>query len=166
MYCMLRVFCATSWELEAERGLFYDVVGQFNETQAMRSGILYVPVSLTNIRDKRPYQYALDENLRDSRHYILAVTDGWGPPERNFESDYRLAVECRQDPALPMKGIEILLRYRPGAPPPFAAELSAAGLNPRRFADAAEFQKEVGELLAGWLPEDAAGAESSRAVTP
>jgi len=164
MYRMLRIFCATSWELEAERGLFYDVLGQFNETQAMRSGVLYVPVTLTNIRDKRPYQYVLEENIRDSRHYILAVNDGWGPPERNFENDYRLAVECGLNPSLPMKGTEILLRHRPAAPSPFAAELAAAGLNPRSFADVAEFQKEVVQLLAGWLPEDAA-AESSRTNT-
>jgi hypothetical protein len=163
MYRMLRVFCATSWELEAERGLFYEAVGQFNETQAMRSGVLYVPVSLTNIRDKRPYQYVVEENLRDSRHYILAVSDGWGPPERNFEYDYHLAVECRLNPALPMRGIEILLRHRPGIRAPFAEELAAAGLNARGFADAAEFQREVGQLLAGWLPEDAAMADSSRA---
>jgi hypothetical protein len=165
MYRMLRVFCATSWELEAERGLFYEVVGQFNESQAMPSGVLYVPVSLTNIRDKRPYQYVVEENLRDSRHYILAVSDGWGPPERNFEDDYRLAVEYSLNPALPMRGIEIVMRQRTGAPSPFAAELSAAGLNPRRFADAVEFRREIGQLLAGWLPEDAAMADSSRAGT-
>ena len=49
MYRIHRVFCATAWELEGERRAFYDLLGEFNEAEAMRRGVLYVPVSLTNV---------------------------------------------------------------------------------------------------------------------
>src|SRR5438270_7258065 len=106
MYRMHRVFCATSWELEGERRAFCDLIGVFNEEAAMQRGILYVPVSLVNIRDKRPYQYDIEENIRTSRHYVAALSGDWGPRERNFEADYRLACSCAGDPWLPMKGVE------------------------------------------------------------
>src|SRR5450759_4106633 len=110
MYQMHRVFCATSWELERERQAFEDVLGEFNEAEAMKRGVLYVPVSLVNIRDKRPLQYTVDENIHACRHYILALCDNWGPPERNFERDYQLALECRADPSQPMREIAFLLK--------------------------------------------------------
>src|SRR4051794_13106588 len=105
MFRMQRVFCATAWELEAERRALYDVIGAFNEAEAMLRGLLYVPVSLTAFRDKRPLQFTVDENIRDAAHYILAITGDWGPPERNFERDYALALHSQSDPALPMQTV-------------------------------------------------------------
>src|SRR5262245_43351835 len=69
MYHMHRIYCATPWELEEERGTFYAAVGEFNATHAMPHGVLYVPVSLGSVQDKRPYQYALKDNIRACRHY-------------------------------------------------------------------------------------------------
>jgi hypothetical protein len=152
---MLRVFCATAWELEGERRAFYDVIGQFNEIEAMQHGILYVPVSLTNTPDKRPYQYTLEENIRACRHYILAVSDDWGPKERNFERDYRLALECRDDAALPMSHVTILLRNQPdGKPSPFAATLASASFTSTAFSGVGDFQEMLRGLLVAWLPAD------------
>ena len=151
-------FCATSWELEGERRAFYDVVGQFNETDAMPARVLYVPVSLTNIHDKRAYQYTVEENIRDCRHYILAVSEDWGPRERNFERDYRLAVECRADPSLPLRQTAILVRNQPdGAASPFIATLAATGFSSIAFSGIDDFQHAIRGLLTAWLPEDAAG---------
>src|SRR5215475_3739834 len=119
MYHMHRIYCATPWELEEERGTFYAAVGEFNATHAMPRGILYVPVSLGSVPDKRPYQYAVTDNIRACRHYIQ-VLDAlppdqppnaiWGPPQRNFESDLRLALACSADPALPMCEVAVLLK--------------------------------------------------------
>jgi hypothetical protein len=163
MYRMHRVFCATSWDLEGERQAFYEALGKFNESAAMDRGVLYIPVSLVNVRDKRPYQYVVDENIRDCRHYIAALSDNWGPVERNFRKDYRLALTCARDPALPMQGVALLLRVEPEDPPPaFAAELQGAGISPVVFSDVSSFTALVNQLLAGWLegdaPESAAGA--------
>lgn len=133
--------------MEAERSCFYDVIGQFNEAHSMASGILYVPVSLVNVRDKRPVQYVVDENIRDSRHFILLLSENWGPIERNFENDYLLARECAADPALPMHEVALLRRIersgRPladGIPEPDAA-----------FATMDEFKECIRSLLERWF---------------
>jgi hypothetical protein len=157
MYRMNRIFCATSWELEEERRAFHDIAGQINETKAMPSGMLYVPVSLTNMPDKRIHQHAVNDNIRACRHYIVAISEDWGPKERNFERDYRLAIACSEDPALPMRHVAILLRDLPdGSAPLLAAALESSGCAPRRFRDTAEFSGIVRQLLSEWLPADVA----------
>jgi len=149
MYRMLRVFCASSWELERERRAFYDVVGQINEI-AMADGLLYVPVSLTNIRDKRPYQCLVEENLAECSHYILALTEAWGPAERNFERDYQLALEELARPSSPMRNVKLLVRE----PSSCTDDLATAGYAPIRFATIEDFQRIVRELLADSLTGD------------
>ena len=152
MYQMHRVFCATSWELEGERRAFHDVLGAFNEAAAMPRGVLYVPVSLGTMRDKRPYQYAVDENIRACRHYILALTEVWGPPERNFERDYQLALACRDDPSLPMRECAFLVNT-----PPAGNEVQPAGAE---FRTLDEFTGHLHRLLSEWIEADAEGAGS------
>lgn len=147
MYRMHRVFCATSWELESERRAFHDVVGEVNAAEAMKHGVLYVPVTLVNMRDKRPFQYVVDENIRDCRYFVLALADGWGPPERDFARDYRLALSCREDPALPMRETVFLWqksadgRALPAGMPAPAAEFSSPD----------EFKAHVRTRLREWL---------------
>ena len=163
MYRMLRIFCATAWETEGERRAFYEILGQFNETHGIPSGTLFVPVSLINIHDKRPYQYTVDENIRECRYYILVPGDDWGPPERAFERDYKLALACAGDAALPMRDTAILLRTLPdGSRAPLAAVLDAAALPYATFSTADDFQRAVTSLLLKWLAiecaEGAAGA--------
>jgi len=160
MYRMRRVFCATSWELEGERRAFYDVVGQFNEI-AMADGQLYVPVSLTNIRDKRPYQYTIEENLAECRYFILALSDGWGPPERNFQRDYHLALQHLADPGSPMREVRLHLREPPSCP----SDLVAGDQAPCTFADIRDFERILRSWLADWLAADRmelAGASASQ----
>jgi len=147
MYQMHRVFCATAWELEGERRAFQDVVGEVNAAEAMTRGLLYVPVTLVNIRDKRPSQYAVDENIRACRYYMLAASDGWGPPERHFERDYRLALACRQDPALPMR--ETAFLWQRLAPESVVPEGLPAPT--REFTTTDDFKVRVRELLVEWL---------------
>jgi hypothetical protein len=99
----------------------------------------------------------VEENIRACRHYILAVSDNWGPRERNFERDYRLALECRADESLPLRQTAILVRNEPGGDPsPFLATLAAAGFSSSAFSGVDDFRQIVRGLLAGWLPEDAA----------
>jgi hypothetical protein len=157
MYKMLRVFCATSWELEDERQAFYDVVGSVNETEAMKLGVLYVPVSLGNCADKRPLQHTVNENIRAVRHYLLAIDEDWGPKERSFERDYRLAMECAADPTMPMSELRILIRRQPdGSPAPFGATLESAGFSKIDYGTVDEFKQIVSGLLCEWLSADAA----------
>ncbi len=147
---MNRVFCATSWELEGERRAFYDVVSEFNQATGLARELLYVPVSLTNVRDKRPLQYTIEENVRESFAYVLVLTDGWGPAERNFERDFRLALECQRDPALPMRHVALLWQ-RPPDHPPFLADVEQRGVSPVPFDDTAGFRREALRLLSEWV---------------
>ena len=165
MYRMFRIFCATAWELEGERIAFCDDIGRFNEAEAMKANILYVPVCLLNMRDKRPLQYSIEQNIRDSSYYILCLSEDWGPKERNFARDYRLALQCRDDASLPMRHTQILLRTDiPGRPHPFAAELAKEGFSCEVFSTMAEFQQILHRLLSEWLPADAAaGAQFAHA---
>lgn len=151
MFQLNRVFCATSWELEGERRAFYDVVAQVNESQGTGHGKLYLPVSLTNVRDKRPLQYTVEENIRDSAAYLLALSGDWGPLERHFERDLRLALELQRDPAAPMRHVALLLRRSPASPTSFLAEVAALGVAPILFDDVAGYRLEAHRLLSEWL---------------
>ena len=111
-----RVFCATPWELEGERRRFTELIGEFNETRALPHQVLFVPVSLINIGDKRPVQYVIDENIEACRHYLLVLTDSWGPEQRNFRKDYLLALQCQADPKLPMAEVCVLHKRFPSEP--------------------------------------------------
>jgi hypothetical protein len=148
MYQMRRVFCGTSWELEGERRAFYDVVGEVNENVAMKRGVLYVPVSLlTRVRDKRPLQYEIDENIRACHYFLLALTDGWGPAERHFERDYRLALSCQRDPELPMR--EIAFLWQSSVPGTAVADGLPAPTH--EFSTTESFKAHTRALLSGWL---------------
>jgi len=157
MFQMHRIFCATPWELEAERNRFHDLIGNFNETAAMHRGVLYVPVTLLNIRDKRPMQYAVDENIRDCRHYLLLLSEDWGPVERNFRNDYQLALQCIADPTLPMQSAAVLSKKQLSGVP------IVEGLTEPRatFATLAEFDGCVNNLLEVWLESIASTGAAS-----
>ena len=147
MYQLHRIFCATPWELERERAHFYDVVGAFNESSAMQAGILFVPVTLGNVRDKRPLQYAVEENIQDCRYYIQILLDDWGPTERNFRNDYHLALQSVDDPAMAMQAVAVLAKKQPSG-----AGLADGLPEPRAFfTTMQEFDACVNELLTGWL---------------
>lgn len=150
MYEMHRIYCGTPWELEEERRTFTDTVGSFNQT-AMARGVLYVPVSLpANVPDKRPVQFTVNENIRTCRHYLqvldTAPADGWGPPQRHFERDLQLAIECCADPRMPMSSVAVLLK-RPTAPPPGLDPL----LRTESFGNVDEFQQKLIAILSAWL---------------
>jgi hypothetical protein len=160
MFQMHRVFCATPWEMEAERHRFYDVIGRFNETVAMQKGVLYVPVTLTNVMDKRPLQCAVDQNIRECRHYILLLSEDWGPVERNFRNEYHMALQCGDDPALPMESVAVLAKKQPSGQP------LAEGLPEpvATFSMLAEFDECVTALMSGWLESLPADEASTRAA--
>ncbi len=160
MYQMHRIFCATPWEMETERRAFYQITGQFNEREGMPRGILFVPVTLNPVRDKRPFQFEVDENIRACRHYLVLLSEDWGTVERNFENDYPLAQQCAADPALPMRTVTVLHKRQLSGKP-----LAAGMPDPEStFSTPAEFCECLSALLAAWL--ESAVAEQSRRTEP
>jgi hypothetical protein len=148
MYRMQRIFCATPWEMEPEQTLFHHAVGKFNETEAMAKGILFVPVIVTNFRDKRPMQGTVDDNMRQCSYVVLMLGDEWGPVERNFRWDYELATECMADPEMPMQDIAVLRKVKPGASATTAGDLPKTRA---MFYTAAECTECLNTLFRAWL---------------
>jgi hypothetical protein len=147
MFEMHRVYCATPWEMEREQKVFYEEIGKFNETALMPMGVLFVPVSLPNIEDKRPHQYTVDENIRECRHSLFVLSEDWGPTARNFRHDYELAMECLADPALPMQDVAVLIKA-PVTGLSVAPELP----EPRgTFSNVSEFRERLASVLSGWM---------------
>jgi hypothetical protein len=147
MYQMHRIFCASPWEMEREQILFNNAVGKFNG-EAMAKGVLFVPVALTNIRDKRPLQYTVDENIRECSYFVLLLGGDWGPVERNLRCDYELALECLADPALPMQDVVVLKKMKSASGASVAHDLPA----PRAtFYTPGEFADALNGLFAAWL---------------
>lgn len=146
MYTLHRIFCATPWELELERRAFCDVVGEFNESEAMRHGLLYVPASLVNIRDKRHYEFAIDENVQGCRHSIFVMGKDWGPPERNFQRDYERACQYRSDPTKAMYDVICLAPTTPHSEKPSDMPAPLA-----TFSTIEEFKERIRFLLSAWM---------------
>jgi hypothetical protein len=152
-YQMHRVFCATPGDLEEERQAFYKVVAELNEQEAMPRGILFVSVSLVpNMTDKRAYQGPVAENIRACRYYIQVLEDSWGPPQRNFERDYALAMKCAGDTASPMQEVTVFFKkpLLPHRVEPEIQELKAR-LNAPEFETIPEFQEQLRRQLSVWL---------------
>ena len=158
MYSLHRIFCATPWELEGERSRFHDLIGAFNESHGTGRGVLFVPVSLVNIRDKRAVQYAVDDNILQCRHYLLVHSGNWGPPERNFRGDYELAVQSIRDSESPMQSVAVIAKTGSA---PSADELPAPEAV---FSTLAEFDEAVNRLLVEWLDSIVAEKPSAAAA--
>jgi len=69
---MHRAFCATPRGNGERTLLFYDFFGGFNDRDAMRRGILFVPVTLNPVKDNRPFQVDEEDNNRACRHVRLS----------------------------------------------------------------------------------------------
>jgi hypothetical protein len=146
-----------------ERRAFYDVIGEFNESEAMKGGVIYVPLSLVNMRDKRPYQFVVEENIRTCRHFILVCGGEWGPPERNFNPDYRCALQAGADPSLPMRDVAYLSFKNPEPPAQSGGSLPASNAV---FSTTAEFKERLRGLLSTWLAQYLDEGGRARSAAP
>src|SRR5262245_43588520 len=82
----------------------------------MRSGIVFVPLTLPpEVADKERVQYEVDNNIGLAHHFVALLHESWGPAQRNFERDYRLAIESRDRPGRPMRTVAVGLK-RTGTP--------------------------------------------------
>jgi len=156
---MHRIFCATPGDVEEERMAFYKVMGKFNEAEAMPRGILLIALALPGATaDKRPYQAAMAENVRSCRYYIQLLEETWGPPERNFERDYALALRSLEDPAMPMQDVAVMFK-KPLVPhqmdpriEELKQKLQNEGSRPLlEFDTIPEFERQLYGLLNTWL---------------
>jgi hypothetical protein len=114
-YTLHRIFCSTPGGLEAERQAFHEVIGQVNETEGMPKSILFVPVSIVpNIVDKTAFQSTVDANVRDCKFFVQVLQNTWGPPTKNFETEFNLASRLKSDPGALMSGVSIFFKAADG----------------------------------------------------
>lgn len=147
-----RILCATPFELEAERAAFETVLAEFNASDAMKRGVLLVGITLVRMQDKRPYQAAVDDNLRSCSFYLQLLEDSWGPPERNFERDFALAERCAADPASPLREAVMLFKD-PLLPDRVETAIRELRARPGAltFTTAEDFRNILRGLLTRWL---------------
>src|ERR1035438_2083660 len=114
-YALHRVFCSTPGDLEPERQAFHDVIGEVNEAEGMPRNVLFVPVSIVPLMvNKLFFQPAVDANVRECKFFVQVLQHTWGPPERNFESDYNLACRLKADPGSSMDGVALFFKAADG----------------------------------------------------
>jgi hypothetical protein len=137
---MHRIFCATPSHLADEGQVFHDVLGGFNEAEAMSRGILFVPVSaIYDVADGR-YMRIVCENIRACRYYVQ-VEEG---TTQDQGTAYRLAVACSADPSLPMGDVVVLSK----TPSPIKVEYTRAEYN-----SLSDFKDRLNGLFSRWLPD-------------
>ena len=122
----------------------------------MPRGHLLCPLFLT-MADKRPFQGAVNGNLRLCRYYFQVLEDSWGPPQRDLERDWVFAQRCLADPELPMRELVTFFKapMLPHKVDPaiveFRSQLMASGGPHREYGDLEQFREAVRPLLARWV---------------
>ena len=152
-YDMHRIFCATPFELEDEREACLAAISGFNATEAMPRGVLFVSVSLVpSIVDKRPYQAAVNDNIKTCRYYVQILEENWGPPQRNMERDYALAAQLAAKPDSKLREA-VLLFKKPLLPHRVEADLAAikSATSALEFDGMEALKARILELLPKWL---------------
>jgi hypothetical protein len=165
-YDMHRIFCATPFELEDERNAFHAAIADFNSSEAMSRGVLFVTVSLVPaMADKRPFQAAVNENIRSSRYYVQILEESWGPPQRNMERDYALAAQLAADSGSKLRETVVLFKkpLLPHRVEPDLMEMKRA-MGAVEFTSVEELKMRLRELLSKWLESIAPAYESAEAA--
>jgi hypothetical protein len=157
-YTIHRIFCAAAAELEPERQTFLDLVSALNEAEAMPRNLLLVPVSIMPyVTNKLAFQSAMGANVRECRFFVQLLQDTWGPPERNFEAEYKLAAELSGDPASLMKGVALFFKAADGLElDPGIRELkksaqSRNGCAAYEFTSMEQYKQQLQSQLSAWL---------------
>ena len=171
-YTMHRVFCSTPGDLEPERRIFSDAVGEFNETTAIAQGILFVPLSIVpHMGNLSVFQEAIAANLRASSFFLQVLHDTWGAPPRNFRPIYDLAQRLVTHADSGLRGGVAF--FKTGGARRIEPEVSAlkTSLEVERdwpvfsFSNAGEFTRQLRAQLTAWFHDVACSLPESRPAT-
>jgi hypothetical protein len=109
---MHRVFLSAPGDLEREREACRGVISEVNAAEAMPLKILLVTVGLTSDDQIVGFRSAVSDNIRQCAYFVQVFDDDWGP-KNLFRKMFYLATECRDDPALPLQEVVVLLKAAP-----------------------------------------------------
>jgi tetratricopeptide (TPR) repeat protein len=114
-----RIFIATPGGLDEERKAFRKVTEEYNDSDATRRGVMFLPVGweVTLGGIGRP-QGLINKDLRECDYLVLVLWDRWGSPTGNeddpftsgTEEEYEVAMECLANQDLPMKQMVVFFK--------------------------------------------------------
>jgi hypothetical protein len=107
-----RVFISAPGDLERDRQACHDAIAEANESTAMPAKVLLVEVGLRDNEQISGHRSIVSDNVRWSTYFIQLFEDDWGPRDL-FRKLFLLAVECRDDPAMPMRDVVVCLKDAP-----------------------------------------------------
>jgi len=154
---MHRIFIAGPGDLERERDAVRGAISQANEEEAMPHKILLVSAGLREDAQIVNFRAAVSENVRDSEYFIQIFEDEWGP-KNLFRKTFYVALECRDDAAMPMREVVVFLKNARTETDPeivaFREELEQTpGIRLYRFKTPAELTAQVREVCSQWVRE-------------
>jgi hypothetical protein len=149
-----RIFVAAPGDLKTDRQACYDAVAAVNENSAMAAKVLLVPFGLREDNQIEGSRSIVSDNVRWSCYLIQMFQDDWGPREL-FRKLFLLALECRDDPAMPMREVVLCLKDAPHETDPqilaFRAELEGrTDVRVLRYNRVEEIRPRIEEICAGW----------------
>jgi len=150
-----RVFCSTPGLLDDEQEAFLEVLGDVNEQHAVHTKRLFVPVVCLGAANTGAYNGAVRQNVLDADFFIQILGHSWGVESAEFEDLYDYAIECRDDAALRMRHVALLLKDLPELKlkSSVAVFRKRPGLASQSFRDRVELKTQLDVLLQTWLAE-------------
>jgi hypothetical protein len=108
----VRIFISAPGDLERDRETCYEAIAQVNESTAMPAKVLLVSVGLRDNEQITGNRSITSDNVRWSAFFIQIFQDDWGPRDL-FRKLFLLALECRDDAAMPMREVLVCLKDAP-----------------------------------------------------
>lgn len=162
-----RIFISAPGDLERDRDACHEVIAEVNSDVAMTAKVLLVTVGLRDQGQIESHRGVVSENVRWSAYFLQIFQDDWGPRDQ-FRKLFLLAIECRDDPSMPMRDVVVCLRDAPhetdSAILSFRKELEERrDLRVVRYTNLNELKARFAEVCEGWAREAIETASAGRA---
>jgi hypothetical protein len=149
-----RVFISAPGDLEADREACHQAISHINEAVSMPEKILLAAVGLRESGQIEAHRSAVSDNVRWSSYFIQIFQDDWGPRDL-FRKLFLLAVECRDNPEMPMRDVAVCLKDAPHETDTgmlaFRRELEELqGVQIFRYKAPDEMKAQLEKILHGW----------------
>jgi hypothetical protein len=149
-----RIFISAPGDLEPDRQACHDAIAAVNENCAMPAKILLVSVGLRENSQIESSRSIVSDNVRWSSYFIQVFQDDWGPRDL-FRKVFLLALDCRDDAAMPMRDVVVCLKDAPHETNPqilaFRAELEGReDVRVLRYSQTEEMRQKLEEVCKGW----------------
>lgn len=152
-----RVFLSAPGDLEADSQVCHQAIAAVNETTAMPEKILLAAIGLRESGQIESHRAIVSDNVRWSTCFIQLFQDDWGPRDL-YRKLFLLAVECREENAMPMRNIVVFLKDAPHETDPrvleFRKELNSfPGVRTFRYRTMQELSAQLMPILTEWVQE-------------